>query len=136
MKKCRIFKNSIKKIINFKKINLVENFLKKKKDQKKYNISLNYCKKCKHVQIKEVLNPNLLFKNYLWETGISKSNISLINNFINKMEKFRLNSKSNILEIASNDGSLIGAIKKKFNSNVLGVDPAQNLKTHSKKKKN
>ena len=28
------------------------------------------------------------------------------------MKKFRLNSTSNILEIASNDGSLIGAIKK------------------------
>ncbi len=112
MKKCRICSNSIKQIINLKKIALVGNFLKKKQNQKKYNISLNYCKKCKHVQIKEVLNPNLLFKNYLWETGISKSNISLINNFINKMEKFRLNSKSNILEIASNDGSLIGAIKK------------------------
>jgi 2-polyprenyl-3-methyl-5-hydroxy-6-metoxy-1,4-benzoquinol methylase len=135
MKKCRICNNSIKQIINLKKIALVGNFLKKKQNQKKYKISLNYCKKCKHIQIGETVNPNLLFKKYLWETGVSKSNIILINDFINKMKKFRLNQKSKILEIASNDGSLIGSIKKRFNSIVLGIDPAVNLNNQAKKKK-
>ena len=78
MKKCRICNYKIKKIVNLGKIALVGNFLKKKINQKKYNISLNYCLKCKHVQISEHLNPDLLFQNYLWETGISSSNISLI----------------------------------------------------------
>ena len=111
------------------------NFFKKKINQKKYNISLNYCLNCKHVQIAERLSPDLLFKNYLWETGISKSNITLIKNLLIKLKKFGINKKSKILEIASNDGSFIEILKKKFNSFAIGVDPAQNLakKANSKK---
>ena len=77
MSNCRICDRKIKKIIDFGKIALVGNFLKKKGNQKKYKISLNYCVSCKHVQISEKLNPHLLFKNYLWETGISERNIHI-----------------------------------------------------------
>ena len=134
-KRCRICNYRIKEIINLGKIALVGNFLKKKIDQKKYNISLNYCLKCKHVQISEQLNPDLLFKNYLWETGISKSNILLIKKLLIKLKKLGINKKSKILEIASNDGSFIKILKKKFNSFVIGVAPARNLakKANSKK---
>ena len=135
MKKCRICNYKIKRIINLGKIALVGNFLKKKINQKKYNISLNYCLRCKHVQISEHLNPNLLFKKYLWETGISKTNISIIKKLIFKLKKLGINKKSKILEIASNDGSFIEILKKKFNSFVIGIDPAKNLakKANSKK---
>ncbi len=135
MKNCRICRGKLKEIINLKKIALVGNFLKKKNNQKKYKITLNYCKKCKHVQIAEIINPDLLFKNYLWETGVSKSNLLLIKNFIKKLRKFKISDKSKILEIASNDGSLINTIKKKFKSVTLGVDPAKNLAIKANKNK-
>ena len=134
MSKCRICYSKIKKIINFKKIALVGNFLKNKNYQKKYKISLNYCLKCKHVQISEHLNPDLLFKKYLWETGISKSNIFLIKNLLNILKKFRINNKSKVLEIASNDGSFIYNLKKKFKSFVIGIDPAKNLSKRANSK--
>ena len=114
---CRICKNSLIRIIKFRNISLVGKFFKKKKILKKYKISLNFCKICKHVQISEILNPDLLFKNYLWETGVSKTNINLIKIFINKLSKSKINKNSKILEIASNDGSLLDFVKK--NSNVL-----------------
>ena len=127
MSKCRICNFEIKKIIHFGKIALVGNFFKKKENSKKYNISLNYCLKCKHVQISERLNPNLLFKKYLWETGISSSNISLLKNILKRLKKLGINKKSKVLEIASNDGSFIKILKKKFKSFIIGVDPAKNL---------
>ena len=135
MKKCRICNHGIKKIIHLGKIALVGNFFKKKSNQKKYNISLNYCLLCKHVQISERLSPDLLFKNYLWETGVSKSNILLIKKLLVKLKKLGISKKSKILEIASNDGSFIEILKKKFNSFAIGVDPAKNLskQAHSKK---
>ncbi len=135
MKKCRICNHRIKKIVYLGKIALVGNFFKKKSNQKKYNISLNYCLRCKHVQISEHLSPDLLFKNYLWETGISKSNISLIKKLLVKLKKLGISKKSKILEIASNDGSFIKILKKKFNSFAIGVDPAKNLakKANSKR---
>ncbi len=135
MKNCRICSGKLKEIINLKKIALVGNFSKKKSNQKKYKITLNYCKKCKHVQIGEIINPDLLFKNYLWETGVSKSNLLLIKDFIKRLKKFKLGFKSKILEIASNDGSLISAIKKEFKSETLGVDPAKNLVVKANKNK-
>ena len=135
MKKCRICNHRIKKIVYLGKIALVGNFFKKKSNQKKYNISLNYCLLCKHVQISERLSPDLLFKNYLWETGVSKSNILLIKKLLVKLKKLGISKKSKILEIASNDGSFIKILKKKFNSFAIGVDPAKNLakKANSKR---
>ncbi len=124
---CRICKNSLIRIIKFRNISLVGKFFKKKKILKKYKISLNFCKICKHVQISEILNPDLLFKNYLWETGVSKTNINLIKIFINKLSKSKINKNSKILEIASNDGSLLDFVKKKFKCFVIGIDPAKNL---------
>ena len=120
MKKCRICGHKIKKIIYFGKIALVGNFYKKKTKQKKYDISLNYCLKCKHVQISEKLNPKLLFKNYLWETGISKSNILILKKLLSNLKKFGMNKNSKVLEIASNDGSFIKILKKRFNSFAIG----------------
>ncbi len=135
MSRCRICRGKLIKIIDFGKIALVGDFPKKKIKQKKYKISLNYCKICKHVQIAEILNPNLLFKEYFWETGISKSNIYLMEGIIKKIKRFKINAKSKVLEIASNDGSFLELIKKKFKCFVLGIDPAKNLKKISDKKK-
>tara|TARA_Y100000591_G_C21839049_1_gene704409 strand:+ start:1344 stop:2561 length:1218 start_codon:yes stop_codon:yes gene_type:complete len=129
MSNCRICRGKLIKIIDLGKIALVGNFYKVlKKKVKKYKISLNFCRKCKHVQIKEILNPNILFRNYLWETGVSKSNIFLIKNLLFKMKKFGLNKKSKVLEIASNDGSFLSILKDKFKCFTLGVDPAKNFK--------
>ena len=114
MKKCRICNHKIKRIIHLGKIALVGNFFKKKNNQKKYNISLNYCLYCKHVQISERLSPDLLFKNYLWETGISASNISLIKNLSVKLKQLGISKKSKILEIASNDGTFIKIFRSRL----------------------
>ena len=135
MKNCRICKSKLKKIINLGKIALVGNFSKSKIKHKKYSIILNYCLKCKHVQISEYLHPNLLFKNYLWETGISKSNIFLIKKLLISLKKYGIGKKSKILEIASNDGSFIQILKKKFKCFAIGVDPAQNLAKKARSKK-
>tara|TARA_B100000035_G_scaffold76581_1_gene63812 strand:- start:3431 stop:4414 length:984 start_codon:yes stop_codon:yes gene_type:complete len=51
----------------------------------------------------------------------------LIKIFINKLSKSKINKNSKILEIASNDGSLLDFVKKKFKCFVIGIDPAKNL---------
>ena len=128
MVNCRICKGKLTKIIDLGKISLVGNFSRKSKKEKKFKISLNFCIKCKHVQIAEILNPNLLFKKYLWETGVSLSNISLIQDLIKKLRKYGISKKSKILEIASNDGSFLNIINKKYKCLAVGIDPAINFK--------
>ena len=124
--KCRICQKKLKRIIKFNKIALVGNFNRYKKREKKYPISLNYCTKCHHVQIGEIINSDKLFKNYLWETGVSKTNIELFNNLVKKIRK-KIKRNNKILEIASNDGSFLRYLKKKYNCTLVGVDPAMNL---------
>ena len=138
VKKCRICSNKLLNIINFNQVALSGSFLKKRqvKKEKKYSLSLAVCKKCMHVQIKNIVNPKKLFSHYEWETGISKSNIFLIRQLLIKLKKkFRLNKKSRVFEIASNDGTLLREIKNNCKSYVLGIDPAKNLENISTKKK-
>ena len=121
IKFCRICKKKIKLIIDLGKICLVGDFKSNKKIQKKYKISLNYCKKCKHVQISEHIKPDLLFKNYLWETGVSKSNLTLIENYLKIFKKLKIKKNSKLLEVASNDGTFVKKIYNFFKCKVVGV---------------
>ena len=115
-KNCRICKGKLITIINFKKVALSGKFLIKRqiKNEKKYPLSLAVCKKCKHIQIKNIINPKKLFDHYDWETGISVSNINLIKNLIVRLnKKIKIDKNSKVFEIASNDGTLLKEIKNR-----------------------
>ena len=136
-KKCRICSSQLLRVSDFSKVALSGSFLtfKQIKKERKYQLTLMVCRVCKHIQIQNILNTNILFKNYYaWETGISKTNMDLIRDLLTYMKKkFLFNQKSKFLEIASNDGSLLKEVKKKHKSMVLGIDPAKNLKAISTK---
>ena len=137
-KKCRICSNKLISILNFKKVALSGSFLKKSQIrlEKKYPLLIAVCEKCKHLQIQNIINPKKLFNHYEWETGVSKSNFELISSLLNTLKKrFKLNQKSKVFEIASNDGTLLKEVKTRFKSFVLGIDPAKNLTKVSKKNK-
>ena len=109
-KNCRICKNELITILNFKKVALSGSFLKKNQisKEKKYPLSVAVCKNCKHLQIQNLVEPQKLFNHYDWETGVSKSNIELILSLLKSLQNnFNLSKKSKIFEIASNDGTLL-----------------------------
>ena len=135
VKKCRIcFKKNLFEIYNFGKVFLSGNIVNRPKKEKKYRLNLLLCKNCKHIQIGHTISPDIMFKNYLWETGVSKTNIILIKNLLYKLnKKYQLNSKKKLFEIATNDGTLLKITKKKYRSFVSGIDPAKNLTKKNKK---
>jgi hypothetical protein len=115
------------KIYDFGSIPLVNNFSSNKKvAKKKYSLNIVYCSKCFLVQIKKNINPKTLFKNYKHISSGSKVNVE----HLRTLTKLGLNLKnSKILEIGSNDNSLLKSLKG--NVRVLcGVDPSikKNLK--------
>lgn len=89
VKYCRICLSKLVKIIDFGKIALVNDF-RKKGNNSKFKISLSFCSKCKHVQIPNLINPKKLFENYIWETGVSRTNNLIIFDLIKKLKKFGL----------------------------------------------
>ena len=106
-----------------------EAFLKKKNlkiiTNKLYPLNLVICNKCKLCQLDIVVNPDILYKDYLYLTSTS---FELLTHFKNTskllISKLKLKSTSKILEIGSNDGSLLNYFKVK-GFDVLGIEPAK-----------
>ena len=84
------------------------------------------CTICYHLQINTIINPKSLFENYVWETGISKSIKIFTKNLINSVKVYNNNKNAKILEIASNDGSVLSEFKN-CGYKILGVEPAKNI---------
>lgn len=138
-KKCRLCDNSkLKKVFCFSKIPISEKYENKKKKVEKVKVPLTlyFCVNCKNVQVKEVINPNLLWKNYTYFSAQTKAIINHFNSFSKKtIRRFNLSSQDIILDIGSNDGSLLNEFKNKGFKNVLGVDPAKKIVQIANKKK-
>jgi SAM-dependent methyltransferase len=85
------------------------------------------CKKCKFVQLSNVINANRVYGDYLYVTNTSAG---LSQHFYELGKKLIIkkivSKKSKILEIGSNDGTLLKFFKKKC-SYIIGVDPAVHL---------
>ncbi|HDY76053.1 MAG TPA: methyltransferase domain-containing protein, partial [Candidatus Marinimicrobia bacterium] len=85
-----------------------------------------FCPSCSLVQITEAVSPEILFRrNYPYFSSVSNT---LLKHFRESAEELikskRLNSKSLVVEAASNDGYMLRNFAKK-NIPVLGIDPAE-----------
>lgn len=94
-----------------------------------YPLNLMYCPSCSLIQLNEIVTPGKLFSNYLHLSSASDSNIKHLQEVANIINnKFHPNKNTKILEIGSNDGTLLSFLKK-YTDNIIGVDPAKNLIT-------
>jgi len=105
-----------------------------------YPLALNLCDKCFHLQLSVVVDPDLMFKNYLYVSGTSKTLRDYFDDFAVIISKFsgwwdkaEQGKEPAILDIACNDGSQLDSFKK-LGWKTFGVDPAENLHPVSTKK--
>ena len=92
----------------------------------KAEISIVICKKCKLVQLDRNFNKKFLYgKDYGYRTGINKTMTNHVKEVVKNMEQLtKLRYKEYVLDIASNDGTLLNFYSKK---NIrVGVDPIIN----------
>src|SRR3990167_4310727 len=131
LNKCRICgSRELFKFLNLGLMPIPNGFLKiedTNKPEDKYELSCLSCENCGLVQLKNMVNPNLMFKNYVYVPSESKT---MMNNFSNLSHQIfstsKLGGKSLIVDIGSNDGSLLSFFKN-YGTKILGVDPAENL---------
>ena len=95
--------------------------------EQRYPCTLVLCQRCSHLQIREVLDPALLFTEYVWETGIPTS----IGRYCRELADAVLTRAGGpaaplVFEIASNDGTMLKEFRSR-GSRVLGADPARNI---------
>lgn len=95
--------------------------------EQRYPCTLILCQRCMHLQIREVLDPTLLFSEYVWETGIPASIQRYCREFADAvMQRHSGPAAPSVLEIASNDGTMLKEFRSR-GSRLLGVDPARNI---------
>jgi hypothetical protein len=92
--------------------------------QEDFALSLHLCRSCGNVQIEDVVNPDLLFRNYTYSTT---SSLGLVKHFQTYAAEVVAASAAEpgslVVDIGSNDGSLLKAFRE-LGHRVLGVDPA------------
>jgi hypothetical protein len=91
------------------------------------------CEDCGHYQLNEQVDPARMFRDYLFVAGTSPVNVEHFKKYaVDMIKKFNLNSGDSILDIASNDGTLLKHFKD-LGMSVLGIDPARNLADEANK---
>lgn len=93
--------------------------------QNKFPLKLNLCESCFHLQLSHTVNPDLMFKHYLYVSGTSKTGRDYFKSFAKKTLEYFPKAKT-VLDIASNDGSQLDYYKE-LGLQTYGIDPATNL---------
>ncbi len=105
----------------------VSNFVGKGETGIKAPLNLVFCDDCSLVQLKDTVPRELLYSNYWYKSGVTKTMKDALRDITQKVEeKFELKRGDVVLDIGSNDGTLLrtyttpGIIR-------VGVEPAKNL---------
>lgn len=109
---------------------LANGFLKKEQLMSKepfYPLDVHYCPKCGLVQLRDVVSPGILFKDYVYLTGMSQTMkqhfcqlaVEVVNNF-------NLSQDDLVIDVGSNDGTLLKGFKQ-LGIKTLGIEPATNI---------
>jgi len=92
-----------------------------------YPLDVYFCDTCSLVQLLEVINPDVLFRNYLYVTGTSDTIAAHNRESAHRLvESLRLEATDLVIEIASNDGSLLQCFQRQ-GVRTLGIEPATNI---------
>ena len=134
--KCRNCQsNLLKELFSLGKLSFTGKFpSKEKRIVPKAEIKVVICKKCKLVQLDRNFNKKFLYgKDYGYRTGINKTMTNHVKDVVNDLQELtNLKKNEYVLDIASNDGTLLNFYSKK--NITVGIDPIINK--HKKYYKN
>ena len=128
---CRVCRSKgLKKVISLGNMPPANAFLKKEELAKKENsfpLECYYCSNCSFVQLVDVVDPELLFRDYVYVSSTSKVFVGHFNELaVNVCDKFNLPENSLVVDVGSNDGILLKPFKAR-GMHVLGIDPAEKI---------
>lgn len=95
--------------------------------QERYPLDVFFCEDCAHVQLLDVVDPKILFENYVYVSGTSPVFIAHFESYATEIiNRFCLQKSDLVVDIGSNDGTLLRFFKE-ARMQVLGVDPAKEI---------
>jgi SAM-dependent methyltransferase len=96
--------------------------------QATFPLDLFFCADCTHLQLLDIVDPSLLFEHYVYVSGTSPSFVRHFEQYADSVaEVIGPLAQKLVVDIGSNDGTLLVAFRDRHSAKVLGVDPARNL---------
>lgn len=128
---CRLCDSSkVEMVLKLEPIPLSENYCNDSetgKSAKRYPVDLYMCSDCGHVQQLDVIDSKSLWDKYTYYSGEAKGMPEHFQQVTDDIIKnFSPESGSLVIDIGSNDGSLLVPFKKR-GYKVLGIDPAKEI---------
>lgn len=128
---CRICQEGkLHKFLSLGSIPLANSFLRQDQlgvPEPYYPLDVCFCGNCGLVQLAQVVDPEIMFKDYVYQTGTSpplKEHFAKLAE--TTIQKFKIPEGSFVMDIGSNDGTLLENFQK-HGMRVLGIDPARNI---------
>jgi SAM-dependent methyltransferase len=96
-------------------------------EQALYPLDLYLCMDCAHVQNLDVVDPEILFRDYIYVTSSSLGLVEHYRRYSDEVSsRLGVTPGSLVVEIGSNDGSLLQFFKA-LGMRVVGIDPARRI---------
>lgn len=132
---CSACKNIITKLISVCKTPLCDLYTNRKNKLKAiYPLDIYFCSKCHLIQLKNIIKPDNIYKNYLYKSSHSFGLKKHFREYAKKIISLGyVKQNSRILDIGCNDGILLNFFKTQ-KINVAGIDPAPNIVVECKRK--
>jgi SAM-dependent methyltransferase len=97
-------------------------------NKERFPLQVLFCPECGLSQLSEVIDPAKMFSHYVYRSGISKTFINHCREMAKELkEKHGLSSESFMIDVGSNDGTLLREFKDEIGLKIMGIDPAENL---------
>ena len=97
------------------------------KPERKIPLTLSLCETCALVQLRETVDPAVMFSDYLYFSSFSDTMLTHARALVEQtIDREGLGAGSLVVEIASNDGYLLQYYKQR-GIPVLGIEPAANI---------
>lgn len=105
---------------------LANNLKDKPSEQDTYPLGVNLCEDCCHLQLTHTVDPKVIYSNYLYVAGTSKTLKDYSSWFAGYVVETMNLQTSNVLDIGCNDGTQLDCFKP-YSLNTFGIDPAENI---------
>ena len=103
-------------------------FVKQPVTQELIPLDIALCSDCKHIQLMQIVDPAFQYSNYLYVSSTSHTMTShLKSSVMSFINELGISKDECILEIGANDRLCIKHLLDNGFTNVVGVDPAENI---------
>jgi len=127
-KNCRVCgSDKIKTVLKLNDTPLEDQFVSKEnlnREQQVFPLELAICENCGYVHLPHIVNPEESYADYIYVSGVTVGLRGHYDEYaIEITNEFKIEEKSLVVDLGSNDGSMLSSFKK-IGMRIQGVEPA------------